>query len=160
MVDRLRDTDTLSLPPAIKSWRPLTTLTYRWNYAAHTLEPRGYHAANVALHALACALVLSLARAIFAPPPPPHGRPMAKAPPAESERALRERCARRADAELAALTCALAFAVHPVHTEAVASIVGRAELLCCLCFLLALLAHRRACRRGAGACGSMVPSRG
>ena len=31
---------------------------------------------------------------------------------------------------LAALACALCFAVHPVHTEAVASVVGRADVLC------------------------------
>lgn len=30
------------------------------------------------------------------------------------------------------------FAVHPVHVEAVAGIVGRAELMCCVFYLLAL----------------------
>ncbi|MDC3379189.1 hypothetical protein OAX78_02800, partial [Planctomycetota bacterium] len=42
-----------------------------------------------------------------------------------------------------ALAVGVLFAVHPVHTEAVTSIVGRAELLCALFFLLAVLLHRR-----------------
>ena len=41
-----------------------------------------------------------------------------------------------------ALTAALLFAAHPVHTEAVAGIVGRAELLSAVFFLLSLLAQR------------------
>ena len=38
----------------------------------------------------------------------------------------------------------LAFAVHPVHTEAVAGIAGRPELLAALFFLLTIHFHRRA----------------
>lgn len=34
---------------------------------------------------------------------------------------------------------AVLFAVHPVHTEAVAGVVGRAEVLCALWYVLALL---------------------
>lgn len=41
----------------------------------------------------------------------------------------------------AALAGALLFAVHPVHTEAVANVVGRAELLAALGFLGAWLLH-------------------
>lgn len=36
----------------------------------------------------------------------------------------------------------LLFAVHPIHTEAVAGIVGRADILCALFFILALLEYR------------------
>lgn len=43
-----------------------------------------------------------------------------------------------------AVAAALLFAVHPIHTEAVTSIVGRAELLAALGVLTALLAFRRA----------------
>ncbi|CAH1993199.1 unnamed protein product [Acanthoscelides obtectus] len=35
----------------------------------------------------------------------------------------------------------LLFAVHPVHTEAVTGIVGRADVLACIFFLLSLLAY-------------------
>ncbi|HWP66375.1 MAG TPA: tetratricopeptide repeat protein [Candidatus Limnocylindria bacterium] len=57
--------------------------------------------------------------------------------------------AARLGAPLAAATIAgVLFAVHPVHTEAVASIVGRAEILCAIWVLLALLAHARGGRAG------------
>lgn len=38
------------------------------------------------------------------------------------------------------------FAAHPVHTEAVAGIVGRADLLSCLFFLLSFLCYLRYCK--------------
>ncbi len=47
-------------------------------------------------------------------------------------------------APLAAGAVAALFAVHPIHTEAVTGIVGRAELLAALASLLALLAFARA----------------
>ncbi|XP_023571819.1 transmembrane and TPR repeat-containing protein 1 isoform X2 [Octodon degus] len=51
-----------------------------------------------------------------------------------------------------AFVTALLFAVHPVHTEAVAGIVGRADVLACLLFLLAFLSYTRSLDcRGAGA---------
>ncbi len=42
-----------------------------------------------------------------------------------------------------ALVGALLFAVHPVHVEAVANLVGRSELMCATFVVGALLAHRR-----------------
>jgi tetratricopeptide (TPR) repeat protein len=42
----------------------------------------------------------------------------------------------------------LAFAVHPVHVEAVAAVVGRSELLAAAAVLAALLFHRRALAGG------------
>ena len=52
---------------------------------------------------------------------------------------------------LSGVTAGLAgalFAVHPIHTEAVASVVGRAELLAAGLGLLALLVQRRAAEAG------------
>ena len=72
-----------------KSYRPLTVLTFRANYAVHGLEPWGYHLVNVALHAVATALVGLLCRLLVFPEP-----------------------------DLAFLVSCL-FATHPVHTEAV-----------------------------------------
>lgn len=43
-----------------------------------------------------------------------------------------------------AFVAALLFAIHPLHTDAVSSIVGRAEVLAGVGVLLALLAHRQA----------------
>lgn len=51
---------------------------------------------------------------------------------------------------LAAIAAALLFAVHPIHTEAVTSVVGRAELLAALGVLVALLAGARALRAAGG----------
>jgi hypothetical protein len=42
-----------------------------------------------------------------------------------------------------AVAAALLFAVHPVHVEAVANVVGRAECMAAVFVLAALLAHRR-----------------
>jgi protein O-mannosyl-transferase len=93
-------------------YRPLTTLTFAVNHALGGLRPLGYHAVNVALHALVSALVLLL------------GIELSLAP-------------------RAALAGALLFAVHPVHSEAVANVSGRAELLAAAFFLGALLVFAR-----------------
>ncbi|XP_054160787.1 protein O-mannosyl-transferase Tmtc3-like isoform X2 [Oppia nitens] len=45
---------------------------------------------------------------------------------------------------IAALISTLSFSVHPIHTEAVTSVVGRAETLSSIFFLLAFLAYVRA----------------
>jgi protein O-mannosyl-transferase len=50
-----------------KLYRPLTILTYAWNHAAGGLDPRGYHLANVVLHALVSMLVYAVIRALGAP---------------------------------------------------------------------------------------------
>jgi tetratricopeptide (TPR) repeat protein len=93
-------------------YRPFVLTTYALNYAAGKLDPRGYIAVNVALHAVASVLVLGLGRSLGAP-------------------------------LVVAGAAGLLFAVHPVHTEAVTGIVGRAELLAAVFVLLALLLHRR-----------------
>lgn len=83
-----------------KSYRPLTTLTFRLDYALHGLRPWGYHATNVALHAAVTALFGWICkRAVFG----------------------------HADLSLLA---ALLFATHPVHSEAVSvhPVVGVARL--------------------------------
>ena len=45
---------------------------------------------------------------------------------------------------------ALLFAVHPVHTEAVTGVVGRAELLASVFFLLVFLQYGKMCRQSGG----------
>lgn len=44
-----------------KSYRPLTVLTFRWNYLLHELDPAGYHLVNVVLHGLVTLLYYRLA---------------------------------------------------------------------------------------------------
>ncbi|KAG8201524.1 hypothetical protein JTE90_011199 [Oedothorax gibbosus] len=90
-----------------KSYRPLTVLTFRANYAVHGLRPFGYHLVNVLLHGLVCLLFYRL-------------------------------CLHFSSGASSLVSSAL-FAVHPVHTEAVNGVVGRAELLSAAAFLCALL---------------------
>ena len=79
----------MSDPTSHKSYRPLTTLTFRMNYLLHKLEPWGYHVVNVVLHSLASLLVSFLCwRVVFGSPS-------------------------------SAVLAGLLFAVHPIHTEAV-----------------------------------------
>lgn len=89
-------------------YRPLTLCTFALNYAVGELRPFGYHAVNVALHAIVCWLVWRFAQRLFG------------------------------DATLSTWA-ALLFAVHPVHCEAVANAVGRAEILAALFLLWGLL---------------------
>lgn len=45
--------------------------------------------------------------------------------------------------DLATLTAGAVFAAHPIHTEAVAGIVGRADVLACSFFVLTLMSYMR-----------------
>jgi tetratricopeptide (TPR) repeat protein len=56
----------------------------------------------------------------------------------------------------AALAGGLVFAVHPIHTEAVANIVGRAEMLTALFVLTACILYIRAMRDGRISAGAIV----
>jgi Tfp pilus assembly protein PilF len=49
---------------------------------------------------------------------------------------------------VAAVICALAFALHPVHVESVTFVSGRTDVVAVLFFILALLAHDRGRERG------------
>jgi tetratricopeptide (TPR) repeat protein len=80
-------------------YRPVTGLTYRIERGLFGEQPLPFHAANLLLHAAVSLLAYAVLR-----------------------RVLRGR--RRL-----ALSIALVFAVHPLHTEAVTGVVGRAELL-------------------------------
>ena len=103
-------------PPTVAGvWRPLTTVTFALNHAAGGRAVWGYHLVNVLLHALATLALWALARRLVA----------AVAP---------------ARADAAGLVAGALFAVHPVHVEAVAGLVGRAEILSALGVLGALLA--------------------
>jgi hypothetical protein len=96
-------------------YRPLTTMSYLFNYAVlgNQDRPAGYHVVNFALHAINASLLYLLGLAIF-------GRKVAPA-----------------------LILALIWAVHPVLTESVTNVVGRADLLAGLGMLGALLCYRQ-----------------
>ncbi|XP_069943334.1 protein O-mannosyl-transferase TMTC2-like isoform X2 [Cherax quadricarinatus] len=98
-----------------KSYRPLTVLSFRINYMLSEFQPRSYHVTNVLLHVAATGLFAVLARTLT-----PHAR-------------------------LARTAAPLLFAAHPIHTEAVAGVVGRADVGAAIFFLGALLSYMRYC---------------
>lgn len=91
-------------------YRPLTVLTYAWNWAVVGDDPAGFRWVNLLLHALCSVLVFELLL-----------------------RLLRSHAG--------AVCGALLFAAHPIHTEAVTYVSGRADLLAALGFFGAWLVH-------------------
>ena len=96
-----------------KSYRPLTIFTFRINYLISGLQPFGYHVVNVFLHGVVTYLFTSFVSEI-------------------SSGNL-----------FIALVSGLLFAIHPIHTEAIAGLVGRAESLSGIFFLTVLLIYSR-----------------
>ncbi|PNJ67291.1 TMTC1 isoform 7 [Pongo abelii] len=94
-----------------KSYRPLCVLTFKLNVFLTGMNPFYFHAVNIILHCLVTLVLMYTCDKTVF-----------------KNRGL-------------AFVTALLFAVHPVHTEAVAGIVGRADVLACLLFLLAFLSY-------------------
>lgn len=95
------------------SYRPLCVLTFRLNYLLGGLQPWGYHLVNVLLHCLATLLLIRIARLVL---------PKTKS-------------------QIGEAVTGLLFAAHPIHTETVAGIVGRADLAACNFYFLSFLAY-------------------
>ncbi len=95
-------------------YRPITTLTYLFNYSILGNEERaaGYHWINLILHVSNAFLVFLLAWRLFV------------------------------DRRLALATAAL-WALHPICTEAVTNVVGRADELAAFAVLTAILVYIR-----------------
>jgi tetratricopeptide (TPR) repeat protein len=117
-------------------FRPVTFATFALNWRLGGARPLGFHLFNLMLHAGASLLLYLLLEALLGASPP---------------------------ARAVAFAAALVFAVHPLHTEAVSSAVGRTELLAAgflfaawilhlsdqqipalICFILALLSKESA----------------
>ncbi|XP_072510517.1 protein O-mannosyl-transferase TMTC1 isoform X3 [Notamacropus eugenii] len=96
-----------------KSYRPLCVLTFKLNVYLAGMNPFYFHAVNIILHCLVTLVLMYTCNKVVFK-----------------------------DHRLAFVT-ALIFAVHPIHTEAVTGIVGRADVLACLLFLLAFLSYNR-----------------
>ncbi|KAJ8402447.1 hypothetical protein AAFF_G00369360 [Aldrovandia affinis] len=108
-----------------KSYRPLCILTFKLNIVLGGMAPLYFHLVNVCLHCAVTSLLMHTC-----------------------ERSVFD------DSRLAFLT-ALLFAVHPIHTEAVSGIVGRADVLACMLFLLTFLSYIRSVDRSCS--GESVP---
>ncbi|CAD6185849.1 unnamed protein product [Caenorhabditis auriculariae] len=94
-----------------KSFRPLTTLTFRAGRLLHGLQPQLFHAVNVFLHAATSCLVLMMMSKFLG--------------------------------KVGSLSSATIFAVHAANTEAVCSIVGRADILATATVILGFLDFQR-----------------
>ncbi|XP_027244741.1 protein O-mannosyl-transferase TMTC4 isoform X8 [Cricetulus griseus] len=117
----------LSSNTSHKSYRPLTVLTFRINYyLSGGFHPVGFHVVNILLHGGISILMLDVFSVLFG------GLQY-------TSKGRRAHLAPRAS-----LLATLLFAVHPVHTECVAGVVGRADLLCALFFLLSFLGYCQA----------------
>uniref|UniRef100_A0A3Q3GCZ8 dolichyl-phosphate-mannose--protein mannosyltransferase n=1 Tax=Labrus bergylta TaxID=56723 RepID=A0A3Q3GCZ8_9LABR len=121
----------LSSNSSHKSYRPLTVLTFRLSYLlAGGLHPVGFHVLNIILHAVISALMIDVFAILI------------------GGLAYDETGCVLNNAPKTSLLAALFFAAHPVHTESVAGIVGRADLLCALFFQLSFLTYCKAFKRG------------
>nr|XP_019955548.1 PREDICTED: transmembrane and TPR repeat-containing protein 1 isoform X2 [Paralichthys olivaceus] len=96
-----------------KSYRPLCILSFKLNILLGGMTPLYFHMVNVCFHCAVTCLLMHTCKSCVFE-----------------------------DSSLAFIT-ALLFAVHPVHTEAVSGVVGRADVLACLLFLLTFLSYVR-----------------
>lgn len=119
-------------------FRPVLILSYFFDTSLWGIRPFGFHLTSLVLHALNAFLVFLLTRALLQT-----GRLEA----AEQQQQPEQQRRRARVAFLAGLI----FLLHPSHTEAVAWVSGRADLLASFFFLLSLLsyvAHAREAKRG------------
>ncbi|NXV60448.1 TMTC1 protein, partial [Molothrus ater] len=103
----------LAIRRSLKSSNGFVLFPSRLNILLAGMNPVYFHAVNVILHCLVTLVLMYTC-----------------------DKAVFKDC------RLAFVT-ALFFAVHPIHTEAVTGIVGRADVLACLLFLLAFLSYNR-----------------
>ena len=107
----------------LDSGRPVTDLTFAMNYAYGGLDTRAYHLTNVALHLAAVVLIFFLTKRVLArvgwPTP-----------------------------ERLSLAIAGAFALHPLHSQAVSYLSQRSEVLASVGYLATLLLLFEAEERG------------
>eukprot|EP00397_Hematodinium_sp_SG-2012_P011503 GEMP01011643.1.p1 GENE.GEMP01011643.1~~GEMP01011643.1.p1 ORF type:complete len:644 (+),score=101.94 GEMP01011643.1:575-2506(+) len=96
-----------------KSFRPITVLTFRWDYQTFSFFSTAFHRHNILLHFAVGFLIYYTARRIL--------------------------LFSRSDG----LLLAALFMAHPVHSESICYIVGRADLQCSIFILLAVLTYHQ-----------------
>ncbi len=115
----------------------------------HTINPLTFHACNVAAHAGVTVLVYRLARRLAAARSWAGGAGAASSSGSSSSSSSGSGSSVGDGFDWTAFSfepflAALLFALHPVHTEAVAGVVGHAELLCAALSIPALLCYMAA----------------
>ncbi|XP_075990788.1 transmembrane O-mannosyltransferase targeting cadherins 4 [Anticarsia gemmatalis] len=121
-----------------KSYRPLTILSFRLNYILnqHKLSSLQFKITNLLCHVICCVLLWKVYENIV------HKRKLSS-----QESNIKRKTQNDKNKKWWMDTPYLAtllFAVHPVHTEAVCGIVGRADLLASMTFFLAVLCYSKA----------------
>ena len=110
--------------PHLGLWVPLTWATLGLDHVLWGLNPAGYHATSLALHAAAAGVVYLLALHLLA--------------------TALGAGAREPAVRLGAAVAALAFAVHPLRVESVAWVTERRDVLSGLLYAATLLLYLRA----------------
>jgi tetratricopeptide (TPR) repeat protein len=105
--------------------RPLVNISFAIDRAVFGPSPFGFHLTSIVLHMVNVGLLFALVWLVLA------DRARRSAPDA-----------RAPSPAIAAVAAAMLFAVHPMMTQAVGYISGRAEVMCATFLLLALLAVR------------------
>lgn len=105
----------MSEPASHKSFRPITTLTFRLNYLYSEMDTYSYHVVNVLLHGIVSGLVMEVSTFVFT------GNTQSDV--------------------IAQLVTGCLFGLHPVHAEVVSNMTSRGEMLMSLFFLLAFLSY-------------------
>eukprot|EP00941_MAST-03F_sp_MAST-3F-sp1_P005041 g5041.t1 len=98
-----------------QSYRPFTALTFRLDYLLSGKSRVQFHGTNIILHGITSSIFVFVARNIFS------------------------------GAVFPSLLAGLLFASHPIHTEAVTGLVGRADILSTLFQFLAMLTYVKSC---------------
>jgi tetratricopeptide (TPR) repeat protein len=98
--------------------RPILYLSVALNYAYGSLDPRGYHVANLAIHIIAGLALFGILRRAL------------------ESRVLADRFGKTS--HWLAMAMALIWMVHPLQTESVTYVIQRGESLMGMCYLLTL----------------------
>ena len=127
-------------------YRPLTTLSYLFNYAilGNAAHPAGYHWINLLLHAGNVLLVFALAQRLVAEAPDHWRRRTETFILDKLTSTAIDRVKGTSQSDFwPSFAIAAVWAVHPVLTESVTNIVGRADLLAGMTTLGGLLIYLR-----------------
>jgi len=109
-------------------YRPLVSMSYAIQWWLHGDRVWAFHLINILLHAGVCALVAEFTRRLLITCPSARAIAGAADPGSASTTPSTE--CRQDRSTRGALLAGLLFAALPIHVEAVANIVGRAELMC------------------------------
>lgn len=113
-------------------YRPLVSMSYAMQWRLHGLRQWPFFLVNILLHAATAAAVAELTRRL--------NDFRTRTTDCPTERLADNQSARRTpQSAIAALAAGLLFATHPIHSEVVASVVGRAESMAALFMLGAMI---------------------